>query len=175
MSQQTLSGRINALFNSATRDLANLREQISDLKQQRDKIALGRLTKNETIQRLNEFVDNEAAGFDAKHRFANAAATSDATPRDITGFHVWQGDAGPLLCWLLGDAIKFRFAELVEECGIPEGLPANKRAEAIRELDTRIYALEVAEEAVIMDAEAAGMTIPRREDCDPRVVLEVKG
>lgn len=175
MSQKTtLAGRITTLFSNTTGDLAKLRNQIADLKQQRDRVASGRLTKAETIQRLNEFVDNEAAGFNAKDRFANAASTSDATPSDITGFQVWKGDAGPLLCWLLGDAIKHRLAELVEESNFPEGLSADKRPAAIKGLEARIYALEVEEEAIITDAEAAGMDIPRREDCDPRVVLEVR-
>lgn len=175
MSQKTTIGaHITALFGSTTGDLAKLRNQITELKQQRDHVASGRLTKAETIQRLAEFVDNEAAGFDARHRFANAASTSGATPIDITGFQVWKGDAGPLLCWLLGDAIKHRLAELVEESNLPEGLPADKRPAAIKELEARINALEVEEEAIITDAEAAGMDIPRREDCDPRVVLEVR-
>jgi len=175
MSQKkTLAGRIGAIFSSTTGYLANLRDNIDNLKQQRDQIVNGRLTKAETIKRLNEFVDDEAASFDANYRFANAASTHDATPRDITGFQIFGNDAGPLLCWLLGDAIKHRLSEMVEESNLSEGITASKRQEVIAEIEARIYSLEVEEETIITDAEEAGMEIPRREGCDPRVVLEVK-
>lgn len=171
MSKSTnrLAGVINTLAN----DIKKLRQQINDLKHQRDEIINHRLPKSEALARLVEFVDSEAESFDAWHRFGNAAATVDAWPHDIKGFEIARGDIGPLLCWLLGDTIKRRLTGLMEQSNYIEGLPAAEREVAVSKIKSQILDLERTEEAIIIEAEEAGFSIQRRTDFDPAVVLEV--
>jgi len=51
------------------------------------------------------------------------------------------------------------------------GLPLQERASAIARIDRQLASLEVDEETEIRIAEARGLTIDRRPDCDPRLVL----
>ncbi|MGE0082451.1 MAG: hypothetical protein AB7U81_14260 [Thiohalomonadaceae bacterium] len=179
--RQSFSERMRAVFSDVTNELERVRSQIADLKARRDQVANARLPKAEVLARLNEFVDSEAAGFDAAWHFVNPASSPDARMIDITGFeigvsgegHHRAADAGGLLCWLMGDVVKKRLAELVNAADFSDAVPADKRAGMLRDLDEQIHALEIQEEALITDADAAGIELARRADCDPAIVLEV--
>jgi len=174
MSKQSWGGKIRALFAGANSDLEQIRAEIGELKRQREEVINTSLPKAEALERLVEFVDSEADSFGAEYRFLNAAATPDAAPQDIGAFEIGRGDTGPLLCWLFGETIKERLSELVEQTKYNEGIPAAEREAAAAEIDRRLLALETEEEEIITSAETAGMDIPRRGDCDPRIVLEVR-
>lgn len=168
------TSRFSGVIGAATNDIEKIRQQIEDLKQQREIIINHRLPKPEALARLIEFVDSEASSFNAWSEFGNSAATPAAIPSDITGFEIARGDTAPLLCWLLGDTIKQRLTELINRSDYIEGLPSDKRDDAAAKLNRQILDLERAEESIILDAEEAGLTIPRREDLNPAVVLEVR-
>ena len=51
------------------------------------------------------------------------------------------------------------------------GLPRKERAARLTEIDQQLLALEMSEEAMIEEAEAAGIRIARRVDADPRAIL----
>lgn len=177
--QPSITARIGALFRGSNSDLGKLRRQIAKLKDERAIIIESRLPKEEALARLLQFVDAEADSFDGYGRFINAASTHDADPGSIEGFELWQGarapDAGPILCWLLRDTIKEKLAETIRASDYPEGIPSNQRAVAIADIERQLFQLEREEEALICEAEEAGIEIERREDCDPRIVLEVMG
>lgn len=51
------------------------------------------------------------------------------------------------------------------------GLTDEERAAAIGAADRNLFALEMAEEGLIREAERAGIDVLRRADADPRAVL----
>jgi len=53
------------------------------------------------------------------------------------------------------------------------GLPQDERAARLKEINQQLLALEMSEEAMIEEAEAAGIRIARRVDANPRVVLGI--
>lgn len=84
------------------------------------------------------------------------------------------GDGGAaFLVWLLRNEIKERIAALVGDKDTPGALSDEAREARFSELSARRLELERLEEATIVAAEAEGMFIPRRSDCDPRAILEI--
>ena len=82
-------------------------------------------------------------------------------------------EAAAFLIWLFHDDIKRRLDELVGEDG-PGALAYDQREQLIEKLAAERLAIERAEEAAIVAAEAEGTFIPRRPDADPRAVLEIE-
>lgn len=85
------------------------------------------------------------------------------------------GDAGAALwVWLHKDALIARVSALVAAAPAAENAKSEEEREAaFRAIVEKKLALEFLEEAAICAAANAGMSIPRRHECDPRAVLEV--
>lgn len=84
------------------------------------------------------------------------------------------GDGGTsFLVWLLRDEIKAKLGALIEQADDTDALADDEREKRFGELSSRKLDLERQEEAQIVAAEAAGLSIPRRPDADPRAVLEI--
>lgn len=83
-------------------------------------------------------------------------------------------DLGPVLAQMLGaeemSARLCRHLDLSED-----GLSAADCRLRLAELDAEIWALEVRDEAMVLDSEAAGAPIARRGDADPRAVVGIEG
>lgn len=92
------------------------------------------------------------------------------------------GDAGtligkggaPFLVWLFADQIEARLHAMVDEADLTGAMSDAQQADALAEVAAERLALEREEEALIRIGEAQGMTIVRRADADPRVVLMVE-
>lgn len=85
------------------------------------------------------------------------------------------GDAGAALwVWLHKDALIARVNALIDAAPAAEnGMSYEEREAAFRKIVEKKLSLEFLEEATICAAANAGMSIPRRRECDPRAVLEV--
>ena len=79
-------------------------------------------------------------------------------------------DPEAMLCFFLGERIRQRFAG--HFAGIcPPSLDRSARRPLVREAEARLLELEREEEDLISEALAAGVSVVRRPDADPRAVL----
>ncbi len=93
-----------------------------------------------------------------------------ATEGFVTGFA--HTDLAPLMCYLLGDVLRERLSAELAQVDYQPGPPAAERPGLIEKLEADLLAQEVVEERLVVEAEAAGLEIPRRLDCNPEVVLD---
>lgn len=164
-----------------------LRERIESLKVEREGLQRGYLPKPECIERTHQMVDSYAGRFEAQGveyhlseqlRPCGAPGHSGLFKYEInsvSGFDYRQTlDLGGLLCFCMGDTIKAKLAETIKAMEFDEGPPAAERPELIKALDKQILDLERKEEALIREAEAAGIKLLRHPDANPAVVLELR-
>lgn len=82
-------------------------------------------------------------------------------------------DAGDLLVWICKDDLIAALEREIREADDGTGIPAEERKVAIAALEAELLEAEIAEEAVIADAEQAGQFIDRRPDVRPETILGV--
>jgi hypothetical protein len=80
-----------------------------------------------------------------------------------------SGSASALACWLHGGEIKKRLCAAVSDS--KGAIPAAERPGRIKEIEARIFALELGEERLVCKALDAGMEVHRRPDCSPFAIL----
>lgn len=80
-------------------------------------------------------------------------------------------ELGPLLAWLMGDAMVARLHAAIDGADYRPGPPMAERPARIAALKDEMLKLEQREEAIICQAEELGISIPRRPDADPVAVL----
>ena len=153
-------------------ELATIRAAIEEKKAELARIARAAVPEVEALARLDVYLEAQAARFD--------------TPRIgfLTGPHGLGGaDIGVIggieaaLATICRDAMRAELARRVGLLYAENGMGADAVATADRprlldEARTALRALEIDEERLIMQAEAAGLDVDRREDADPAVVLE---
>jgi hypothetical protein len=93
---------------------------------------------------------------------------------------VWRGDVfspddtAALCAWLSPEAFTEALtSELKNQPMIGDALSASERKLRCREIQTKITALEIKEETMIMAAQTNGIEVMRRVDCDAAVLLGV--
>ena len=142
------------------------REEVAAVQAEMEELRQQPLPASEALGRLQEYIERRAAEY--RHDAAIAALTSaTARPRSL----VTPDTLEPLLCWLLGDTLRDRLAAELEKTDTG-GVSTHERSAQAAELAERKFQLEAEEEQLIRQAEAAGLTIERRADADPRVVLQ---
>ncbi len=164
---------------SVRAEIAGVREQIEALKAEQYDLQHGPLPLSDVTERINALIDGQAADFDLEYNLSALTHAGrklgDADLFSVSvrpgPYETGSGDLGPLLCALFGDAIKQRLTEFAKSLDL-DGVPLAERPKLIAKLEKEIYALEVQEEALICQAEAAGIACPRHPDCSPAVVLE---
>jgi hypothetical protein len=109
-------------------------------------------------------IDKLAAGHPAGLFVVTATVNTDQ------GSYPVRIDLGPLLTQLLGTkAVRKSLDAMLQ--AVPEGLPHATRAERMDALNDELDLLETQEEHLIREAELTGLTIARRPDADPAIVL----
>lgn len=154
-----LGGRVDAL-----------RAEIADLKTQRRATETAPRSAAEAERCLAALINQGARRYaDRQAYMVCASPTGQLAPSDlIPGTPEGLFD---FLCATLGDRIIEQLATLLgEQCRA--GLSSAERAQRLAELDAALGKLERAEEKLISEAEAAGLTLLRRADADPAVILE---
>jgi hypothetical protein len=165
-------------------ELADLRERIAETNERLATLEDAPVPKSEYQQRVSQWIDRQAANFrpeyavsplrDVRPRFDEVELGLLPVRGSNTGESIASADAGPLVCWLMGDAIKAKLAETIANADLPEGPPSAERPALRRKLEAELRELELREEALIVDAEAAGFSIPRRPDADAAVILSLE-
>jgi hypothetical protein len=175
---------MHALRAGIESELSELRERIAETNERLATLEDAPVPKSEYQQRVSQWVDEKAASFrpeyavsplrDVRPRFDEVELGLLPVRGSNTGESVASADAGPLLCWLLGDTIKAKLAETIANADLAEGPPSADRLRLRAELQAELRRLELAEEVLICDAEQAGFVIPRRPDADPAVILALE-
>jgi hypothetical protein len=148
--------------------LAELRMRRLRLLDERDALASRPVPKDEALRALDRDLDELV---DTAKDLANIRSlTRSEQP-------AWTIPANGILIGLLIGANRAAFrdqlAAMLEPAYASGAKPiaSEERAATLRRIDDDLFDLEKAEEAAIRGAEAAGLSVLRRADADPRAVL----
>jgi len=151
----------------STKKLAQIRDQIAALVDQRDEVDDAAITREEAEARFDHLICRVKD--DAIMGLGPGSLRDGGSERE---FSEWLARPG-FLCELFATEIKSallaRFDAAVGDG--PAGLPAVERRKRLTELDGEIFGLERQEESVIELLEADGADIQRRPDADPAAAL----
>lgn len=185
--KSSLFAAIREALADTTRSIDELRGQIAALQHERERIAGAPLDADSIRKRVFGLLESEGQAFAHRLRFGlGAARVPNSRPYEIqsltvgcrnerdpdAGITTQRADLTGLLVWLVGDVVRERLEPVIAQLG-DGGINNTERVERLAELDSKLLGFERQEEALIVEAETAGMRIVRRPDADPRVVLEV--
>jgi hypothetical protein len=173
---------------SLEQQVFDLREKITDTQARLEAATAADVPRDEFIARVNSWIDAQQREFDERAVYqVSALRLARPEPQNVA---ILQGtvrgagsasldvvafaDMGPLIAGLFGAELKARLAALIDATDYPEGPPTADRAHLQLTLRNELDALELREETLIVEAEAAGLTIHRRPDCRPEIVLSLK-
>jgi hypothetical protein len=159
----SLAEKLKGLIGSTRGELDTIRNRIAELKVEAKAIEAAPLPLEEAVADLDAWMDHLAG-----HRQMNVGM--HLSPH---GRSVWPKlDVEELFVTLRPTIRAVRLDAIQRElAGRLPGLPQEERAARLAEIDRQLLALEISEEAMIEEAEAAGIRIARRVDADPRAVL----
>lgn len=175
-----LLSRQQAASRDAFAAIAEVRERRLALLAEREHVAAAPMPPDDATPAVEAWLDEVAAGFDVSFRSMLhpdwRSSPGLSFPRNHGGSGV---DAAPAVRQLLGllvmtnrdavrDIIERSLADAVEG---REAISNADRARRLGALDAEITAIERAEEALVREAEAAGLPVLRREDARPEIVL----
>ncbi len=166
--------------------LTTLRKRIAELNEEIEWATNAPLPKDEVIARNDAWVDRLAnkwaPGFDL---FGPNARPDEAKLLEAEGLLSGRSvgeeaqlvgraytDLAPMMAALMPEVVKALLKRYVDTAQYEAGPPSADRPEIIQSLNAERLKLEREEESLIVEAEAAGQFIDRREDVDPAVVLE---
>jgi BMFP domain-containing protein YqiC len=158
----SLVEKLKGLIGSTRTELDTIRHRIAELKIEARAIADAPVPLEEAVADLDACLD-----YMAGHRQLNVGMHTYPSDRlswpklDVEELFV---TLRPLIRQTRLDAIQRELSTRLP------GLPRNEREARLREIDQQLLTLERAEETMIEEA-AAGITIARRVDADPRAVL----
>jgi len=166
--------------------LESLRAEIAELRDQLESVDDGAVPKAEYTARVAAWVDDQAQQFAQGAEFAiSALRLPRAQPREVTVAQIpvrgggsdeiiAAADAGPLLCFLFADTLKERLGQLIEQSAYIQGPPSGERDRMRAEIEEELDRLESEEEALIVEGEAVGLTLHRRPDARPSIILALE-
>jgi hypothetical protein len=168
---------------SIQKQLAKKRGEILDITDELTWLAEAPLVREEVKRRVESAIDALAAEFDGN---PSVLANPESKVCDLmqmltlpvgvyqkgdSGFGSGAIKLGPLLAWLFGDTIRQRLHAAIDQLDYRPGPAMIERPERIKALQEKLRGLEVDEEDLIVAAEALGVSIARRADVDPAVIL----
>ena len=166
-------------------EITDLRERISATQGEIEALREAPVPKVEYVQRVSDWIDTQAAAFAVNAEFSVSPLREPFPRADHVGFgqlrvrgsdhgdSVAEADAAGLLCWLMGDAIKAKLSEAIAAAELPEGAPAADRPRLRRDLAAQLDRMEINEERLVVEAQAAGIEVQRRSDVRPEIVLSL--
>ncbi|RJG00338.1 hypothetical protein [Noviherbaspirillum sedimenti] len=151
--------------------ISALRDRIAAIQAERENIEAQRRSRKEVGAHIDVAAAHWSAEADAiiKTNMARAAA---GYPSEFLTVHVrgMPVDLGPLFVLLLGaDAVRKAITKHLPS--VPEGLGPLVRTRRLAELSDELHQVQIEEETLIREAEAAGEVIPYRPDADPAYTL----
>jgi hypothetical protein len=155
------------------RDLSEIRACRPPLLDERTRLQAGEWGQNESRLALASHCDSAAATF--RQRLAHAAQSGDWGPAFQLRARPGDGivDAGPLLAALLSpDVLAASLDQYV--MALPPSVDPAPIAARLLAIDGELSDLDESEELAVLLLEAQGLSIGRRADADPAVVLKVR-
>lgn len=161
------------------RDLTDLRHRILDVKSEISWLVSAPPPKDELHERISSGIDYAASQFDFSAlagELLHRGKMGDlfkitAHSAVINGMVSLSFDMSPLLCRLFSDEIKNWLSTELNILNYEPGPPTVERPALIDAIRDRLHTLETEEEALISDAEKAGLDVARRTDADPGIIL----
>jgi hypothetical protein len=150
--------------------LEQLRANIVEFQEERAKIEKASVPREEALNLIERTIAHNASRSLVGYRVLLCPGESVASLDLVPNGHV-----AAALCSFFPDLIRSKLVAEVDRQleEWPSGLPTAERPGAVAKLEAEIRELGVQEEALILEAEAAGIEIDRRGDADPRIVLSV--
>lgn len=156
-----------------TNDLGTMRVAIAALQAERTKLQANTRDQGEARAEIAAYVAQAAEPIAARLRYAVTAAGIGtdlliARPRADGAV-----DLGPVLVALLGpDALAAALGRYVDE--LPPATDRAERTARLAEIAGRLGELENAEEVEVCRLEMQGLTVDRRADARPEIVLAIR-
>ena len=170
--------------------LETVRHERDGLLARIDQIKSAPLPLDEAISRVEAFIADHSLipgleSFFCPYETNNRLLTVETIPDTAPVYVVNDVLARPprssvnlagVLCRFFGETIKKTLVDAVTEESkhYPPGIPILERPALIQDLQAKIHALEIEEEALILEAESAGIALYRRPDVNPKLVLMVE-
>ncbi|MDY0268217.1 hypothetical protein [Trichloromonas sp.] len=166
-----------------TEKIETVREQIATAKQRRNDAEYALVPQADGLARWRSTIESlaESGRQHVATRALSACSAADLAPDSLLGNpetiggRVRLATPSAVLAFLLRDQLLAVGEEIIGRhyaADPGETIPAGPaRRKALEELDEETYLLEVAEEALIEEAEAAGLAVLRRPDASPEAVL----
>ncbi|MES1953523.1 hypothetical protein [Salinisphaera hydrothermalis] len=163
------------------KSIETIRKRISDTKTEIEELRLGRLTRDETEQRLVDFVDEQARKFSAENFVIQATLGAgrirddlfEVHTRGVPGASDQFGSIAPWICWAANEQVKKHLINTLDSMAtdLCSDTPRDEREKALADKLALLDELETEEERLVCESEQKGVPIPRRRDCRPEIVL----
>ena len=175
---RTRVSAIQKAMATAVAGVAEIREAIADLRNERQRIEAAPVPASEAIALLEQMLKRWEAG--GRNRYIGLepiiqAATSGQVPQIEIHQSATIGHILGLLVPMLRPQLEAALKAAVEgHCqAVPPGLPAAERQQRLAELDQELLRLETLEEEAIEAAATAGLRVDRRPDGAVEAVLGI--
>lgn len=166
---------ISSAIKAAMQPLTDIRQQIAELTEKRSAVRIEARSRAETLESLRMMIEARAeAGKELVEALANAAQYTtghfDLVPFTLSIDQV-RANLQSMVAFLNRDRLLEEIEAAVNR-HVPADRPGLKEATTERErLDREIHALAVKEETMVRELEAAGLSVQRRADANPEIVL----
>lgn len=159
--------------------LTKTRDELIEAQEALASLADRPLPASEAIERAAALVDSQAAAFQAGYKAqVFTQLGTDLAQRDLFNLTaINQGalqnkvEAGPMICWLHGDAIKAKLKAEIEAMNLDGAVPLADREPERQRLESEIQHLEIEEELLLRALEQAGEQVERRADASIEIIL----
>jgi hypothetical protein len=154
--------------------LAEIRTQIAEVKSSLARLQTASLPMADIESRVSDTVDHWASKFDADYLGRNFASPSGIiTPDEIERACAGEAAKGAIFAaWADPAGLKAKLIEAARPYAAgKDGVKQDDRPAYQRKMESTLYDLEVAEEALVTALEAEGIEIYRRPDADPAIIL----
>lgn len=175
---RTRVSAIQKAMATAVAGVAEIREAIADLRNERQRIEAAPVPASEAIALLEQMLNRWEAG--GRNRYIGLepiiqAATSGQVPQIEIHQSATIGHILGLLVPMLRPQLEAALKAAVEgHCqAVPPGLPAAERQQRLAELDQELLRLETLEEEAIEAAATGGLRVDRRPDAAVEAVLGI--
>jgi hypothetical protein len=161
------------------REIDTIRVRIGKLKDERDSLVDADVPQDEALQRLDDWIATERDRYRSGSIGAFIARDQGQVapmihPTVSGGNTVSFGNVQSALVWIAPDLVRAALAAEIENhyrTRGDAGVADDDREQRLAELDDELLELETDEERMICQAEAAGLTVLRRGDADPRAIV----
>lgn len=154
-----------------TQKIETIRSQIAKLKNELHQLRYMPIHPDDVADRVTEVV--KALASDLNESFLGDLVCAPQADDDIFSRACYHDNRGGVLhAWLDPAGLTKKLTALAGPHAVGT-IPLAERAAHQAALERRLFEMETAEEALVVQAESAGIEVYRRPDIDPAIVLSV--